>query len=173
MACSEANRWELLKHTEDTNKYTDNLAYIAHRKHAYILSTNKRDRERGRRVRRFFSFFFLQYKSNAPKINKYSQSTKHQRTGNTTGYRQEGKNGTTIKHLLNTNKHSERQMQRERERNIRHIHSSHNKGISFVFLKWHICQAVFIIPVVGWVAQTHGFQLKSNSERINSYLAWI
>lgn len=94
MACSEANRWSFETHRRHENDFfINNLAYIAHHKHAYILSTNReregeREREGGRRVRRlrstkknkkmhqmnmsFFFFFFFFFKN-----------TNHQRTRET------------------------------------------------------------------------------------------
>ena len=54
MACSEANRWSF--ETQRRHKtIINNLAYIAHHMHAYILSTNREIQRGGRRVRRFRS----------------------------------------------------------------------------------------------------------------------
>ena len=102
-----------LKHTGDTKTiFINNLAYIAHHKHAYILSTNReregeREREGGRRVRRlrstkkkqknktnapnehvfFFFLFFLLFQKYQPPEDKR----------NRTGYRRETKKKNTAR----------------------------------------------------------------------------
>lgn len=49
MACSEANRWSFETHRRHRTIFINNLAYIAHHKHAYILSTNREIARESRR----------------------------------------------------------------------------------------------------------------------------
>lgn len=102
MACSEANRWRFETHRRHKT-ISNNLAYVAHHKHAYILSTNREIERGGRRVRRFRS-------TKECKFQKYQPPEDRNRTG----YRRERKILHDSKHLLNTYR-TEKDRCKERE----------------------------------------------------------
>lgn len=111
MSCSEANRWSF-EHRRHETIFINNLAYIAHHKHAYIVSTNREiEREQEEEGREDYKRIH--------QINFFSQKY-HQRTETgTTTDEKEKKILRGRKRLLNT---EQRQC---KERNIRQLHSSH------------------------------------------------
>lgn len=105
MACSEANRWSFETQRRHET-IINNLAYIAHHKHAYISSTNREiereRREKGEKISQYkrMQFFFSKYQ---PPEDR-----------NKTSYKQERKILHESKHLLNTYR-TEKDRCKERE----------------------------------------------------------
>lgn len=186
MACSEANRWSFETHRRHENDFfINNLAYIAHHKHAYILSTNReregeREREKEgegwedyavqKKIKKctkwtclfFFSFFSF---SKIPTTRGQEKQDRLQTRNTNKKYR-------TRVSIFST-RTEQRQMQGER--NIRQLHSSHIKGV-FIFKVDYSSGSIVIIFMAVWAAQMSDSQLNTDSEstgRLDIDYAWL
>lgn len=160
MSCSEANRWSF-EHRRHETIFINNLAYIAHHKHAYIVSTNREiEREQEEEGREDYKRIH--------QINFFSQKY-HQRTETgTTTDEKEKKILRGRKHLLNT------EQGQCKERNIRQLHSSHINRSRIFFSGIFFRQ--FLNHINGCMSgQMSDFQLNTEREstgQINIDHAW-
>lgn len=134
-----------LWNTQDTNDYINNLAYVTHHKHAYILPTYREIEKEG-------EGWDFAVQKNAPNKHIFSKYQPPEDRNRTTTDKKT-KQCTRLSIFPNTYK---TEKDRCKERNIRQLHSSHIKGV--------FCGVLFRQFLIIWVARMSDFQLKNNTD---------